>query len=122
MRIAPSADCAGSGFAEDGRVGEGPMNDQTTPMTATTAPERTSPKKLIKAGAALLVLVAVIGFGVHFWRESRAYVSTDNAYLNADRIELAAQVSGPIVAIHIQDQQQVRKGDVLLEIDPQPYQ
>jgi membrane fusion protein (multidrug efflux system) len=98
------------------------MNDQTTPTTATTAPERTSPAKLIKAGAAIVVLLIVIGFGVHFWRESHAYVSTDNAYVNADRIELAAQVSGPIVAIHIQDQQTVKKGDVLVEIDPQPYQ
>jgi membrane fusion protein, multidrug efflux system len=98
------------------------MNDQTTSTTVTTAPERTSPAKLIKAGAAILVLVAAIGFGVHFWRQSHAFVSTDNAYVNADRIELAAQVSGPIVAIHIQDQQPVKKGDVLLEIDPQPYQ
>jgi membrane fusion protein (multidrug efflux system) len=80
------------------------MNDQTTPITATTAPERASPAKLIKGGAAILVLVVIAGFGVHFWRESNAYVSTDNAYVNADRIELAAQVSGPIVAIHIQDQ------------------
>ena len=63
------------------------MNDQTTP-TDTTAPERTSPAKLIKAGAAILVLIVAIAFGVYFWRESHAFVSTDNAYLNADRIEL----------------------------------
>lgn len=98
------------------------MNDQTTPPTPTTAPERTSAVKLVKAGIAVVVLVVAIGFGVHLWRQSHAYVSTDNAYVNADRIELAAQVSGPIVAIHIQDQQPVKKGDVLLEIDPQPYQ
>jgi len=97
------------------------MNDQTTPIPA-SAPDRTSPAKLIKGGLAILVLLAAVGFGVHFWRESHRYVSTDNAYVNADRIELAAQVSGPITAIHIEDQQTVKKGDVLVEIDPQPYQ
>jgi membrane fusion protein (multidrug efflux system) len=112
----------GRGFADDGRTDEAPMNDQTTPAPPTTAPERTSPAKLVKAGIAVLVLILAIGFGVHFWRQSKAFVSTDNAYVNADRIELAAQVSGPITAIHIQDQQPVKKGDVLLEIDPQPYQ
>ena len=55
------------------------MNDQTTPTTVTTAPERTSPAKIIKAAAAVLVLGVAIGFGVHLWRESHAYVSTDNA-------------------------------------------
>src|SRR3954468_11305979 len=98
------------------------MNDQTTPPTATTSTERRSPAKLIKAGIAILVLLVAIWFGVHYWRESRQYVSTDNAYLNSDRIEIAAQVSGPVTAIHIQDQQAVKKGDVLVEIDPQPYQ
>jgi membrane fusion protein (multidrug efflux system) len=97
------------------------MNDQTTP-TPVSAPDRASPAKLIKGGFAILVLVVAIGFGIHFWRDAQRFVSTDNAYLNSDRIELAAQVSGPVTAIHIQDQQAVTKGDVLVEIDPQPYQ
>ncbi|HTU66012.1 MAG TPA: HlyD family secretion protein [Steroidobacteraceae bacterium] len=98
------------------------MNDQTTPAPATTAPERTSPKKIIKLGIAVLVLAGALSVGVYFWHQSQRFVSTDNAYVNANRIELAAQVSGPVIAIHIQDQQPVKKGDVLIEIDPQPYQ
>lgn len=35
---------------------------------------------------------------------------------------IAAQVSGPIVAIHVRDQQRVEKGELLVEIDPRPYQ
>jgi membrane fusion protein, multidrug efflux system len=97
------------------------MNEQTTP-TVPTAPDRTSPAKLVRLGIAVVVIAAVIGFGVHFWRQAQLFVSTDNAYVNADRIELAAQVSGPVTAIHIQDQQPVKKGDVLIELDPQPYQ
>ena len=94
------------------------MNDQTTPATTTvpSAPERISPAKIIKWTLAALVLVAAIGFGVHYWRLSRLYVSTDNAYLNANRIELAAQVSGPVRALWVRDQQTVEYGELLLQI------
>ena len=73
-------------------------------------------------GIAAVILLVALGFGIHYWRLSQLYVSTDNAYLNADRIEMAAQVSGPVIRIWVQDQQAVRRGDLLLEIDPQPYQ
>jgi membrane fusion protein (multidrug efflux system) len=72
-------------------------------------------------GVAAVILLVALGFGIHYWRLSQLYVSTDNAYVNADRIEMAAQVSGPVVRIWIQDQQPVKRGDLLLEIDPQPY-
>jgi len=101
------------------------MNDPTTPAAPspppTAARERASPAKLIKWGIAAAILLTVFGFGIHYWRLSQQYVSTDNAYVNADRIEMAAQVSGPVARIWIQDQQAVKRGDLLLEIDPQPY-
>jgi len=100
------------------------MNDQTTPAATTvpSAPDRISPAKIIKWSLAALVLIVAIGFGVHYWRLSRLYVSTDNAYLNANRIEMAAQVSGPVRALWVRDQQTVKYGELLLQIDPQPYQ
>ncbi len=100
------------------------MNDQTNPPAATvpTAPDRVSPVKIVKWALAALVLVAAIGFGVHYWRLSRLFVSTDNAYVNANRIEMAAQVSGPVRAMWIRDQQPVKYGELLFQIDPEPYQ
>ena len=101
------------------------MNEPTSPTTPASPPavakNRVSPAKLIKGGIAAVVLLVALGFGVHYWRLSQLYVSTDNAYVNADRIEIAAQVSGPVTRIWIQDQQSVKRGDLLLEIDPQPY-
>ena len=47
------------------------------------------------------MLLVALGFGVHYWRLSQLYVSTDNAYVNANRIEIAAQVSGPVTAIWV---------------------
>ena len=101
------------------------MNEPMTPATPASPPavakNRVSPAKMIKWGIAAVVLMVALGFGVHYWRLSQLYVSTDNAYVNADRIEIAAQVSGPVTRIWIQDQQSVKRGDLLLEIDPQPY-
>lgn len=100
--------------------------DETT--TAGVEPARARPsarpaaRKLVKWGIAALVLLAAIVAGVFYWFESQHYVSTENAYVNANRIDIAAQVTGPIVAIHVRDQQPVKKGDLLVEIDPRPYQ
>ena len=98
------------------------MDPQTTPAAAIPVPERASPAKLIKWSFAALVLLAIVGAGIYFWHQSQLYVSTDNSYVNANRIEMAAQVSGPVTAIRVLDQQQVKQGEVLFEIDPQPYQ
>ncbi|WP_133126797.1 HlyD family secretion protein [Legionella nagasakiensis] len=46
---------------------------------------------------------------------------TDDAYVSAHVVNMAALVSGPISKIYIKDNQQVKKGDKLLEIDPRPY-
>src|SRR5262245_13683358 len=66
---------------------EAAMNDQTSPPAAATPAVRDRPSapKLVKWGIVALVLAVAIGFGVHLWRQSQLYVSTDNAYVNANR-------------------------------------
>ncbi|AHE66457.1 HlyD family secretion protein [Legionella oakridgensis] len=46
---------------------------------------------------------------------------TDDAYVSAHIVNMAALVSGPISNIYIKDNQTVKKGQKLLEIDPRPY-
>jgi membrane fusion protein, multidrug efflux system len=46
---------------------------------------------------------------------------TDDAYLQADLVHMAPDVSGRIVELDVRDNQAVRKGDVLFRIDPDPY-
>jgi len=49
------------------------------------------------------------------------YVSTENAYIKIDMISLTADVSGPLVAVNVERNQPVRRGQVLAEVDPRPY-
>jgi membrane fusion protein (multidrug efflux system) len=67
-----------------------------------------------------LALVAIaIGLTIaYFAGFSR---STENAYINADVVSVASQVSGRVIAVHIVDNQHVHKGDALLDIDPAPF-
>src|SRR5262245_61771395 len=46
---------------------------------------------------------------------------TDDAYLQADLVHMAPDVSGRIVELNVRDNQAVRKGDVLFRIDPEPF-
>jgi membrane fusion protein (multidrug efflux system) len=74
-------------------------------------------KKKIAIALALVALIAGLAFA-YFTGRSR---STENAYINADVVSVAAQVSGRVVAVHIKDNQHVKKGDALFDIDPEPF-
>jgi membrane fusion protein (multidrug efflux system) len=77
-----------------------------------------SPVRLI---AMLIVPALVIGFGVYWYVTSGRYVSTDNAYVQQDIIEISPEVGGRIVAVLVEENEQVEAGDILFRIDPEPY-
>ncbi|MBI5889141.1 MAG: HlyD family secretion protein [Nitrosomonadales bacterium] len=70
--------------------------------------------------AAALVLTILLG-GLAYAYLASGSRSTENAYLSADVVNVAAQVGGRVVAVHIQDNQHVKKGDALFDIDPAPF-
>ncbi len=59
--------------------------------------------------------------GYVFWRHLQNYVSTDDAYVGAHVVSVAAQVSGPVAKLYIRDNSPVRQGQRLFEIDPRPF-
>jgi len=77
-----------------------------------------------KALGVLVSLVALAGVLVTVVLATRRIDQrprTDDAYLQADLVHLAPDVSGRIVELDVRDNQAVRKGDVLFRIDPDPY-
>ncbi len=46
---------------------------------------------------------------------------TDDAYIDADVVHIAPDVSGRVIALNVRNNQAVRAGDVLFTIDPEPY-
>ncbi len=92
------------------------------PAPAPARREKRSYKKQAKWIIAAVIVIAAAFAAAHFWRESSRFVSTDNAYVNANQAEITAQVAGPVVAVHVRDQQAVKAGDPLFEIDPKNYE
>jgi len=74
-------------------------------------------------GLALLVLmVGLCGvLGVLVADRLHVRPRTDDAYLSADIVHLAPEVSGRIESLRVRDNQSVRRGDVLFIVDPEPY-
>ena len=69
-----------------------------------------------------LIPLALAASGVWYWLESLRYVSTDDASVGSYTIDMSAEVSGYIVALDVVENQAVSPGQVLLRIDPQPYE
>ena len=69
----------------------------------------------------LLALAGVLVTGVLATRRIDQRPRTDDAYLQADLVHMAPDVSGRIVELDVRDNQEVRKGEVLFRIDPDPY-
>jgi membrane fusion protein, multidrug efflux system len=77
-----------------------------------------SKKPLIILGA-VVVVAAIVAF--FFWFAHRNEVSTDDAYTDGNVITMAPKVSGYVVDLLIDDNSRVRKGDLLLRIEPQDF-
>ena len=70
---------------------------------------------------AMLFLGVVTGM-VSWWIHSRIEVSTDNAYVVGNITPISAEVSGPVVALYVDDNMMVQPGDPIAQIDPVPFQ
>jgi len=70
----------------------------------------------------LLGPALVLGVGGWMYLTAGRYVSTDNAYVQADRVTVAPQVGGRVVAVLVRENQAVKAGDVLFRIDPEPLE
>lgn len=86
-------------------------------VPAEGAPGRWRRRVLWIAGPALAALI-----GGYFYLTAGRYVSTDNAYVAADQVTIAPQVAGRVVEVAVRENQAVRKGEVLLRIDPEPLE
>lgn len=87
--------------------------------TAPAAAARPGWRRLLAwiAGPAL-----VCGIGGWLYLTGGRYASTDNAYVQADRVTIAAQIGGRVVEVDVRENQAVQAGQVLFRIDPAPLE
>jgi Biotin-lipoyl like len=72
--------------------------------------------------AAVVVVLAALAGTVTWWVYRRLHEYTDNAYVVANIRPIAAEVSGPVVALYVDDNMMVQPGQPIAQIDPIPFQ
>ena len=71
----------------------------------------------------LLIVLPAIALiaGIAFYLSGGRYVTTDDAYVGAQKVLITPDISGKIDKVTVKEGQQVHKGDLLFEIDPMPF-
>ena len=81
--------------------------------------KRQARSRLIRSVA--LVLIAAAAIGVFFYLRSASKESTDDAFVEGHVVTVSPRVSGHVSRVLVTDNQQVKAGDVLVELDPRDY-
>jgi membrane fusion protein (multidrug efflux system) len=71
--------------------------------------------------AALVLIVAAI-LGVRYWLYARAHETTDDAFIDGRIVQLSPKISGYVKKVYVADNQQVKEGDLIAELDARDYE
>jgi membrane fusion protein, multidrug efflux system len=93
-------------------------------MTEQTPPNPPAkPTNWLRRGIIVLAVVVVaVLLGVYYVLFMKGHVTTDDAYVNGNLVSLTPQISGTVIAINTDETQYVRRGQVLVQLDPRDAQ
>lgn len=97
-------------------AGAGTMTIDKAPVEATRS-ARPSRRSLLIISIPLIVLLVI----AYFWFTAGRFATTDNAYVQQDKVSVSSDVAGRIVQVAVRENQTVKAGDLLFRIDPEPY-
>jgi membrane fusion protein (multidrug efflux system) len=92
-----------------------------------TAPPDANGARLAKLNSpwfvwpAACALAVLLYFGLHYLNFALTHESTDDAFIAAHVVSIAPSVPGPVIAVHVLDNQMIHPNDLLVEIDPATF-
>ena len=92
-------------------------NVPIAPSKSTGRPRRRGLRPVLMLGGIAIVIVA----SFYLWLNGGRYVSVDNAYVRADKIALATDVSGIIAKVPVKEGQKVRAGEIMFQLDDRKF-
>jgi membrane fusion protein (multidrug efflux system) len=92
-----------------------------SPPAAPQHPPRLRRWLILSAGGAL-ILAVVLYFGIPLIILTLNTISTDDAYVNSYPTFVAPRVAGQVMKVFVVDDQRVKKGDLIVQLDKEPYQ
>ena len=112
------------GSPPPGAASPGPAQAAAPAAAAPAAPPPPKPKSnrnQLFLILGVVIAVAAIGYGAYWLLVASHHATTDDAYVNADVADVTPLVSGPIISAPATDTLPVKKGDVLVVIDPTDF-
>ena len=104
-------------------MSEAIQNDKEKVPETERATTRNGGGKRRRAMLVLVVATLVCAcLGVRWWIKSKTHVETDNAFIEANTVSISSRVSGMVKRVLVNDNQYVKKGDLLVELDQVDYQ
>jgi len=96
------------------------MNAPATSSAVTPAVQPAGNPKRKTALTAIAIAVLVVGgaYGAWYWINGRHFETTDNAYVQANVVQITAQAGGTVLAINADDTNYVKAGQSLVKLDP----
>jgi membrane fusion protein (multidrug efflux system) len=95
--------------------------DATSAQTPPEDRKATRKRKLVLGGVGVVVLAVLLVFGIPWVEEMLNTVSTDDAFVNGHVTFVAPRVAGQVSRVLVDDNNRVHKGDLLAELDKEPY-
>ena len=90
--------------------------NETVAVAPDTGQSANRQRAMLIAGTVLLL--GALAWGGYWLLYQSHYESTDDAYVAADIVQINSLVPGTVIAVHADDTQTVRQGDLLVELDP----
>jgi membrane fusion protein, multidrug efflux system len=111
----PTADASA---ADNARSAQASPESRPVPQEAGTAKRN---RKLLAGVLGVVVLAVLLLFGIPRVKEMLSTVSTDDAFVNGHVTFVASRVTGQTSRVLVDDNNRVQKGDLLAELDEEPY-
>ncbi len=85
--------------------------------------EQDNPRQKSRRRFVIILVVAVVLVGVLlFYWHSTFYEDTDDAQINGHLLQVSSRITGTVVSVPVNENQPVKAGDVIVELDPKDYQ
>ena len=91
---------------------------QTEPDTTTEVVQPRSRRR----GVIIVVVAIIVVAAIAFWWHSTFTEDTDDAQINGHLIQVSARIAGQVQKVYVDENQQVKKGDPIVDLDPRDFQ
>jgi membrane fusion protein (multidrug efflux system) len=119
--LEPSDDNAQDEVKADKARADKPIQDDKAKQEEKADEEARRKRRPLVISIGVVIVVLLIAGGLYYWLTTRNLESTDDAYTDGRAITIASQVSGVVLSLAVNDNQFVKKDQLLIHIDPRQY-